>query len=237
MAKKHILVVANDKTTCQGLVNQLKEVGYEGNIAVTSQEAKDRLREARPDAILMGLDGEGVDENLLGELRGEGDYATSAPVIVLANKGSESAALAAIDVGADDFIVKPMRASELAARLEFAVSRSRHTEAPSRAKALRAGPIFLNADRRETYVRLDNGEIRPLNLTKREFALMHALMARKNTMMTRQQLVDEAFGENTKVNPGNLGAYIHRLREKVEPDPSHPRFILTDRGLGFKVVD
>ena len=102
MAKKHILVVANDKTTCQGLVNQLKEVGYDGAIAVTSQEAKDRLREARPDAILMGLDGEGVDENLLGELRSEGDYSTSAPVVVLANKGSESAALSAIDVGADD---------------------------------------------------------------------------------------------------------------------------------------
>ena len=130
-----------------------------------------------------------------------------------------------------------MRASELAARLEFAISRARHGQEPSRAKALRAGPIFLNADRRETYVRLDNGEIRPLHLTKREFALMHALMARKNTMMTRQQLVEEAFGENTKVNPNNLGAYIHRLREKVEPDPSHPRYILTDRGLGFKVVD
>ena len=237
MAKKHILVVANDKTTCQGLVNQLKEVGYEGTIATTSQEALDRLREARPDAILMGLDGEGVDENLLGELRGDGDYATGAPIVVLANKGSESAALSAIDVGADDFIVKPMRASELAARLEFAMTRSRHAEAPSRAKALRAGPIFLNADRRETYIRLENGEIRPLNLTKREFALMRAMMARKNTMMTRQQLVEEAFGENTKVNPNNLGAYIHRLREKVEPDPGHPRFILTDRGLGFKVVD
>ena len=109
--------------------------------------------------------------DLLGELRGDGDYATGAPIVVLANKGSESAALSAIDVGADDFIVKPMRATELAARLEFAMTRARHAEAPSRAKALRAGPIFLNADRRETYIRLDNGEIRPLNLTKREFAL------------------------------------------------------------------
>ena len=237
MAKKHILVVANDKTTCQGLVNQLKEVGYEGVIATTSQEAMDRLREARPDAILMGVDGEGVDEGLLGHLRGDGDYATSAPIVMLANKGQESAALSAIDVGADDFVVKPVRSSELSARLQFAINRARHAEAPSRAKALRAGPIFLNADRRETYIRLENGEIRPLNLTKREFALMRAMMARKNTMMSRQQLVDEAFGEGAKVNPTNLGAYIHRLREKVEPDPGHPRYILTDRGLGFKVVD
>ena len=218
-------------------MNQLKEVGYEGVVATTSQEAMDRLREARPDAILMGVDGEGVDESLLGHLRGDGDYATNAPIVMLANKGQESAALSAIDVGADDFVVKPVRSSELAARLQFAINRARHSEAPSRAKALRAGPIFLNADRRETYIRLENGEIRPLNLTKREFALMRAMMARKNTMMSRQQLVEEAFGEGAKVNPTNLGAYIHRLREKVEPDPGHPRYILTDRGLGFKVVD
>jgi two-component system response regulator RegX3 len=62
-------------------------------------------------------------------------------------------------------------------------------------------------------------------------------MARKNQMMSRQQLVEEAFGEGAPVDPLNLGAYIHRLREKVEPDPKAPRHIVTDRGLGFKIVD
>ena len=237
MALQHILVVDNDKSKSTDLHQQLKDVGYDGSVANTAQEALDSLRAGRPDAILLSLDGNSVDQDLLTQLRGDGDYATSAPIVVLSEKGHESQALSAIDVGADDFVARSAPASELAARLQFAIRRARHSEEPSRAKALRAGPIFLNADRRETYIRLANGEIRPLNLTKREFALMRAMMARKNTMMSREQLVEEAFGESAKVNPTNLGAYIHRLREKVEPDPGHPRYILTDRGLGFKVVD
>lgn len=237
MATQHILVVDNDKAKSQSLIGQLKEIGYEGTVAASAQEALDSLRAGRPDAILMGLDGNSVDQDLLSHLRGDGDYATSAPIVALAEKGHEGQALSAIDLGADDFVMRSAASSELAARLQHAINRARHSEEPSRAKALRAGPIFLNADRRETYIRLPNGEIRPLNLTKREFALMRAMMARKNTMMSREQLVEEAFGEGARVNPTNLGAYIHRLREKVEPDPGHPRYILTDRGLGFKVVD
>lgn len=237
MPTKHILVVGNDKTTCQGLANQLKEVGFDASLATNAQSALDKLREARPDAILLGLNGEGVSDDFLRTLRTEGDYSTNAPVIVLAAKGSEDEAVAAIEVGADDFVVKPVRSAELAARLQVAMLRTTAREEPSRAVALRAGPVFLNADRKEAYMRLENGEIRPLNLTKREFALLRALMARKNSMMSRQQLVEEAFGDSAAVNPTNLGAYIHRLREKVEPAPGSPRYIVTDRGLGFKIVD
>ena len=237
MASKNVLVVGNDKSSCQSVASQLKEVGYEAAIATSIQAALDKMRESRPDAILMSLNGESVGDDLLRTLRSEGDYATSAPVIVLIGKGGEDEAIGAIELGADDFVIKPTRSSELAARLQIALLKGSSSEAPSRAVALRAGPIYLNADRKESYIRLENGEIRPLNLTKREFGLMRAMMARKNTMMSRQQLVDEAFGEGTKINPSNLGAYIHRLREKVEPVPGNPRYIVTDRGLGFKVVD
>lgn len=237
MTTKHVLVVGNDKNTCQGLANQLKEVGFDASLATNTQSALDKLREARPDAILLGLNGEGVSDDFLRTLRTDGDYTTNAPVIVLAAKGNEDEAVAAIEIGADDFLVKPIRSAELAARLQVAMLRTTSREEPSRAVALRAGPVFLNADRKEAYMRLDNGEIRPLNLTKREFALLRALMARKNTMMSRQQLVEEAFGDSAAVNPTNLGAYIHRLREKVEPTPGTPRYIVTDRGLGFKIVD
>jgi len=237
MSNKHVLVVANDKNACQGIATQLEEVGFEASQATSAKIALDKMREARPDAILLGMNGDGVGEDFLRSLRTEVDYATSAPVIMLTNKGHEDEAIAAVEVGADDFLVKPFRSSELAARLQIAMLKTKGIEEPSRAVALRAGPIFLNADRREAYLRLDNGEIKPLNLTKREFALLRAMMARKNVMMSRQQLVEEAFGEGAKVNPTNLGAYIHRLREKVEPESGTPRYILTDRGLGFKVVD
>ena len=237
MKTKHVLVVGNDKTALQGIADQLKEAGFICSIATSEQGALDTVRAARPDAIVMHINGEGVGDGLLRTLRAEGDYATSAPIIVLLQRGEEKNAVAAVEEGADDFLVKPVRSAELGARLHIAWFKAKAVEAPSRAVALRAGPIFLNADRHEVYLRLANGEIRPLNLTGREFALLRALMARKNVMVSRQQLIEEAFGEGTKINPHNLGAYIHRLREKVEPNPSAPRFILTDRGLGFKIVD
>lgn len=235
--KTHILVIDDDKQAGQGLATQLEEAGFSTSIVHSTKNALDKLREARPDAIVLDLNPRNGDDEFLQTLRSEGDYATSAPIIVLAPKGQEGEAVAAISTGADDFMVKPVRPAELAARLQVAMLKTTAREAPSRAVALRAGPIFLNADRREVYLRFENGEIRPLSLTKREFALLRALMSRKNQMMSRRQLVDEAFGEGAPVDPLNLGAYIHRLREKVEPDPTQPRHIVTDRGLGFKIVD
>jgi two-component system response regulator RegX3 len=235
--KTHILVIEDDKQSGQGLIAQLEEAGYATSIVTSTKNALDKLREARPDAIVLDLTPQNGDDEFLRTLRTEGDYATSAPVIVLAPKGSETEAVAAISTGADDFLVKPVRGPELAARLQVAMLRTTAREAPSRAVALRAGPIFLNADRREVYLRFENGEIRPISLTKREFGLLRAMMARKGQMMSRRQLVDEAFGEGAPVDPLNLGAYIHRLREKVEPDPTAPRHIVTDRGMGFKIID
>lgn len=235
--KTHILVIDNDKQTGQNLVSQLEEAGYSTSIVTSTQNALDKLREARPDAIVLDMNPRNGDAEFLRTIRGETDYASSAPIIVLAPKGSEVEAISAISTGADDFLVKPVRGAELAARLQIALLRNKHSETPSRAVALRAGPIFLNADRREVYLRFENGEIRPLSLTKREFALLRALMQRKGQMMSRQQLVDEAFGEGASIDPLNLGAYIHRLREKVEPNRANPRHIVTDRGLGFKIID
>lgn len=235
--KTHILVINDDKQSGHGLATQLEEAGYSASVVTGTQSALDKLREARPDAILLDLTPRNGDDEFLQTLRGQGDYASSAPVIVMASKGGESEAVSAISLGADDFLIKPVRASELMARLQIAMLKNTSRQAPSHAVALRAGPIFLNADRREVYLRFENGEIRPVSLTKREFGLLRALMARKNQMMSRRQLVDEAFGEGAPVDPLNLGAYIHRLREKVEPDPSAPRHIVTDRGLGFKIVD
>ncbi len=236
-SKTHVLVIDDDKQTGQGLVTQLEEAGFTTSMVNSTQGALDKLREARPDAIVLDMNPRNGDTEFLRAIRSEGDYASSAPIIILAPKGGENEAVSAISTGADDFLVKPVRGAELAARLQVALLRNKHSEAPSRAVALRAGPIFLNADRREVYLRFDNGEIRPLSLTKREFGLLRALMQRKGQMMSRQQLVDEAFGEGAKVDPLNLGAYIHRLREKVEPNRANPRHIVTDRGLGFKIID
>lgn len=234
---QRILVVADSKTNAQNVADNLAGNGFEVTVTTSAQSALDKLREVRPDAIVFGAEEGKFESGLLEQFRGEGDYATSAPILVTTPRGKEEQALAAIDMGANDFVVKPLRPGELEARLHVALRRSGENNTNPRASALRAGPIFVNADRHEAYLRYENGEVRPLRLTRREFALLAALMRRKNTMLSREELVAEAFGENARVNPKNLGAYIHRLREKVEPRMGAPRHIITDRGLGFKIID
>ena len=233
--KAHVLVVENDKSTCQGLVTQLRDAGYDASPANDAKSALEGIKNVCPDAIIMDVAISAISD-VLTQLRGDSESATRAPVILLAARGSEGSAVAAMETGADDFLVKPTRASEVVARVQIALRRSAREE-PARSVALRAGPIFLNTERHEVFARGSDGQHRPLKLTRREFALLRALMARKNQMMSRQQIVDEAFGDGAPIDPANLGAYIHRLREKVEPNPAEPRHIVTDRGLGFKIVD
>ena len=233
--KTHVLVVETDKSSNHSLVSQLREAGFDATSATDAAAALEGVKSARPDAILVDVL-LATENELLGQLRGDGESSTSAPIILMAPRGAEGEAVAGIETGADDFLVKPVRGAEVVARLQVALRRSAREE-PSRAVALRAGPIFLNADRREAYVRAEDGQMRNLRLTRREFALLRALMARKNHMMSRRQIVEEAFGSSASIAPANLGAYIHRLREKVEPNPAEPRHIVTDRGLGFKIVD
>ncbi len=237
MAKQaHILVIDGDKSIAQAAATTLH--GSSNKVTSTAgDKALETVRDVRPDLILLDLTPpKGNGAQILQQLRAEGEYQTGAPVIVLVARDLEEEALAAIETGADDFLVKPFRPGELAARAQLALRRGAREEG-SRAVALRAGPIFVNADRREVFIRSATGEMRQVGLTKREFALLRALMAHKNQMMTRAQLVREGFGEHAQVEPGNLGAYIHRLREKVEPNPGIPRYIVTDRGQGFKIID
>lgn len=236
MRKANVLVIDGDKAIAQSVKTALQEAGHTVH-STAGDKALDATRDTRPDLILLDLTPyKGNGAEVLAQLRGESEYQTNVPIIVLVARDREEEATVASESGADDFLVKPFRTTELAARVHIALRKGQREE-PNRAVALRAGPVFMHVGRREVFYRDDSGEMRPIDLTKREFNLLRALMARKNQMMTRKQLVLEAFGEHAQVEPGNLGAYIHRLREKVEPNPGIPRYIVTDRGLGFKIID
>jgi two-component system response regulator RegX3 len=229
----HVLVIETEKSSANGLVTQLREANFEVTVAAEADAVIEIARDIRPDAIFLDIAMTRKTE-LLTHFRAQG--AAPVPVLLLVNKGEEAEATAAMSLGADDFIVKPLRPFEPVARLQMALRRAAEAP-PPRAVALRAGPIFMNVDRHETFMRGANGEEKQLHLTRREFDLLRALMTRKNQMMSRAQIVEEAFGHNARVAPANLGAYIHRLRDKVEPEPAFPRHIVTDRGLGFKIID
>ena len=236
MRNSTILVVDNDTSTADQIKTALQNTNFTVEAASPS-EALEKTQEIQPNLIVLDLSApKGNGTQILSQLRAEGEHQSGAAIVVLVGRDMEEEAMAAIETGADDFVIRPFNARELSVRIQLALRHGVRKE-PARGVALRAGPIFLNVERREVLRLEENGEMKPIPLTKREFALLRALMARKNQMMTRAQLVLEAFGPHAEVEPGNLGAYIHRLREKVEPKPGNPRYLVTDRGQGFKMID
>lgn len=201
----------------------LTQAGYETEAAWSCAQALERFGERAPDAVLLDVmlpDGDGF--SLLGRLRWTGDV----PVLFLSARDEDEARLRGLGLGADDYITKPFLPQELLLRLR-AVLRRVYREEPS---VLRLGDAQIHWGR-GTVCRAD-GETA---LTAKEYALLKKLWEARGNIVTIDALC-AALWEGPLVGYENtLMVHIRRLREKIEPDPSHPQFLLTVRGLGYRL--
>jgi two-component system, OmpR family, KDP operon response regulator KdpE len=220
-----VLVVDDEPQIVRGLKVILRKAGYEVEAAETKKEAIDALAVRPPDAMVLDLvlpDGSGVDVCV------DARKWTDLPIIVLSAVGDEREKVRALDAGADDYVTKPFGVDELLARLRAALRRRGNGAEPT----IRVGE--LEVDRAARVVRRDGEEI---HLTPIEFDLLAALAEHAGRLLTHRQLLHKVWGPGYEDETHYLRVHIAHIRAKVEPDPSRPRYVITDPGVGYRLVE
>jgi two-component system, OmpR family, KDP operon response regulator KdpE len=220
-----ILVVDDEPQILKALQTGLRGAGYDVDTATTGAQALTAAAVQPPDAVILDLvlpDGRGTE--VCRELR----TWSSVPVIVLSAVGDESEKVAALDAGADDYVTKPFGLDELLARLRAALRRVDGAAEP----VFEVGELRVDLAAREVSVA---GE--PVQLTPHEFALLALLARNEGKLLTHKAILDEVWGHAYNAESHYLHVYVSQLRRKLEPEPSRPRYILTEPGAGYRLVD
>lgn len=220
---KKIVLIEDDSDLYALLKYNLEKEGFGLAGAQTGKGAIDLCRRERPDLIILDImlpDSDGLD--ICKGIRAHPDLA-HIPVIFLTARASEADRIIGLELGANDYIVKPFFIRELIARVK---TQFRGQAMPP--KLIRSGAIEL--DRSSCRVRLDGQEI---TLTATEFRLLDYLMSRPGVVFNREQLLDAVWGQDRAVTDRTVDVYILRLRHKVETDPANPLLIRSVRGFGY----
>ena len=193
--------------------------------ASTGAEALTALRHHRPDLVLLDLGLPDLDgQALIGRIR----ELSPVPIVVLSSRGDEAAKVAALDAGADDYVTKPFGADELMARLRAAL---RHRLAQQGAeRTFTSGDLSVDLVRR--LVRRGPEDVR---LSPKEYDILEQLVIHAGKVLTHKHLLREVWRDES-VDPQYLRVYVRQLRQKIEMDPSSPRHVLTEPGIGYRLV-
>ena len=224
--KPRILLVEDEKAISEPLATHLAREGFDAEVAGSIVEADDALARRPPDLVLLDVmlpDGDGRD--LARRVRQDSDL----PILMLTARGEELDRVVGLEIGADDYVVKPFSALELTARIRAILRRGRGNN--------RRGPIKIGHIRLDPASRTCSKNGNPIELAAREFDLLHLLMANAGDVMRREQIMDEVWDPHWFGPTKTLDVHISWLRKKLEDDPSSPRYITTIRGVGFRFAD
>ena len=224
-----ILVVDDDPTFCQGLRASLKTGGYDVVVARNGEKAIEYVRQQPVDVVLLDINMPGIGG--VEACRRIRAAAPQAGILMLTVRDTEDDKVLALEAGADDYITKPFRLRELIARLH-AVLRRTGVEGRAQAPVLRAGKLELELEHRT--LRKAGKEI---HLNPKEFEVLSLLMQHQNVPMTRARILRTIWGPEYGDEPEYLRSYVKTLRKKIEDDPSHPEYILTEPWIGYRFRD
>ena len=219
-----VLVVDDEPHILRALKASLRGAGYEVDTADTAEGALTAAALAPPDAVILDLvlpDGRGTD--VARELR----TWSSVPIIVLSVVGDESEKVAALDAGADDYVTKPFGVEELLARLRAAMRRVD----PSHEPVYEIGELSVDLEKQAV-----SFAGRPVQLTPHEFGLLRLFARNEGKLLTHATILREVWGRGYADESHYLHVYVSQLRRKIEPDPTRPRYILTEPGAGYRLV-
>jgi len=224
---KTILVVDDEPKITQIARDYLEHAGFQVLTASDGKSALAAVRASKPDLIVLDLGLPGMDGlDVTRTLRKDSEL----PIIMLTARSEESDKLVGLELGADDYIVKPFSPKELVARVRAVLRRMEHES--NAGTIIRAGELTLDEPR----MKVTLGE-RSIDVTPTEFQLLAALARQPGRIFTRAQLLDKVRGVAFESYERAIDAHIKNLRRKIEPDPSEPRYILTVYGVGYKFSD
>jgi two-component system, OmpR family, KDP operon response regulator KdpE len=224
---QRILIVDDEPNILATVAPLLRSNGYTVLSAMTGRAALEVVDRDTPDLIVLDLglpDLDGVD--VCRQVR----HTSSAPIIVLSARGAEGDKVAALDAGADDYVTKPFGAEELLARIRAALRRS--DSAFSTAGPITRGGLVI--DRERFRVLRDGEEVR---LTPKEFELLTYLAQHPGRVLTHRAILKAIWGPHATDQPEHLRVLVGSLRKKIEPNPSSPRYILTEPWVGYRFAD
>lgn len=221
------IVIVEDEPDIREVVGlYLKRAGYQVTYYADGLAAQEALMRQLPDLIILDVMLPGIDGfSLTRNLRDRFDV----PIILLTSRREEPDRIAGLELGADDYVVKPFSPQELVSRVRAVLRRARSAPQASEERSLNFGALRINPQMR--LVTLDDQEI---TLTAKEFDLLYHLAQHPRQVFTRDQLLESIWGLSDYIDPGTVTVHIRRLREKIEPDPAAPRHLVTVWGVGYE---
>ena len=222
-----ILLIDDEPAIHKGLTPLLASRGYEVESATTGLAALRLFEQVPPDLIVLDL---GLPDLEGGEVCRRVRATSQVPIIVLSARGSETDKIAALDHGADDYVTKPFSPEELLARIRVALRRVFDAAEPESGR-VQLGDLAIDFDRRR--VVRGTAEIR---LTPKEFELLAFLARHPNRVLTHHTILTNIWGAHAATQPEHLWVLARQLRKKIEPDPSHPRYLVSEPWVGYRFV-
>jgi two-component system response regulator RegX3 len=221
-----VLVVEDEESFSDALSYMLRKEGFEVSVAPTGTSALTQFDRTGADIVLLDL--------MLPEMSGtevcrQLRQRSAVPIIMVTARDSEIDKVVGLEIGADDYVTKPYSPRELVARIRAVLRRQGGEAVEVSAPTLAAGPVRMDVERH--VVTVDGSSVQ---LPLKEFELLELLLRNAGRVLTRGQLIDRVWGADYVGDTKTQDVHVKRLRSKVEPEPSTPRYIVTVRGLGYK---
>lgn len=227
--KKRLLIVEDEPSLAMAIRDELEFEGFEPSVVEDGAAALERILKESPDLVVLDLMLPGRSGfDICREVRQQG---RSTPIIMLTARAQEADKVRGLELGADDYVVKPFSLAELTARIRAVLRRTGASDpGAAQERALSVGGLRLDVRKQEASV----GD-RKIELTHKEFQLLEFLLRHPGEVISRDEFLDRVWGGDVYVTPRSVDTHMAALRRKIERDADHPRYILSVRGAGYKL--
>ena len=223
-----VLIIEDDDVIAQGMSRHLAAAGFDATAVSNGETGLARLRYEQPDVCVLDLMLPGLDGwQVLEQARAEG---IGTPIVVVSARGTEHDRVHALEIGADDYLVKPFSMKELAARVGAAARRGTRAQEPRRGEEVVIEELRLDPKNVQAYV-----DGTSAGLTPTEFRLLYALALEEGRVLTRDELLQRVWGRRASHRDRTVDVFVRKLREKVDARASRHTFVQTRYGVGYKL--